>query len=165
TPVESVATAVLSGRPVVVTTGGDNDPTARVWDLATGEQIGAPLEGHGEGLLSVATTTVDGRPVAVTCSWDRSVRVWDLVTHMQIGEPLMDCPTDANEVVTGFVDGRPVAVVSSFTDHTVQVWDLATREQIGDPLVFPEPVTNIKMTSDGQLVVSFGYEIAVLAPR
>jgi WD40 repeat protein len=28
----------------------------------------------------VACTQLDGRPIAVTGSWDRTVRVWDLTT-------------------------------------------------------------------------------------
>ncbi|MEV6395501.1 hypothetical protein AB0M39_12110 [Streptomyces sp. NPDC051907] len=42
--------------------------------------------GHSSRVTAVATTVVDGRPVAVTGGWDKSVRVWDLTTGHQIGK-------------------------------------------------------------------------------
>ncbi|MEU1458376.1 hypothetical protein ABZ455_41045, partial [Streptomyces avermitilis] len=58
-------------------TGGWDD-TVRVWDLASGRQVGAPLTGHTGTVSAVACTVLDGTPVAVICSNDGTVRVWDL---------------------------------------------------------------------------------------
>jgi WD40 repeat protein len=49
-----------------------------MWDLATGQPVGAPLTGHTNGVGAVACTVLDGQPVAVTGSDDHTVRVWDL---------------------------------------------------------------------------------------
>ncbi|MEW1912525.1 hypothetical protein AB0442_29500, partial [Kitasatospora sp. NPDC085895] len=79
----------------------------RVWDLHTGQPLGHPLTGHTDTVLAVACTDVDGTPVAVTGSTDRTVRVWDLHTHqprsrLLAGKVLAMACTD--------VDGTPVAV-------------------------------------------------------
>ena len=51
-----------------------------MWDLATGTPVGDPFTGHGEPVLSVAVAELDGRPVVISGSGDRTVRVWDLAT-------------------------------------------------------------------------------------
>jgi len=61
--VTGVATAILKGRPVAVTTSEDG--TGRVWDLATGRAT-ATLTGHTGWVTGVATAILKGRPVAVT---------------------------------------------------------------------------------------------------
>ncbi|MEV8327684.1 hypothetical protein [Kitasatospora sp. NPDC056731] len=127
----AVATAVVDGRPVVVTGGTDRD--VRVWDLTTGQQIGQPLAAHTGQVGGVATAVVDGRPVALIGSGDRTVRVWDLTTGQQIGQPLAAHTGQVGGVATAVVDGRPVALIGS-GDRTVRVWDLTTGWQIGQPL-------------------------------
>ncbi|MFE7046730.1 hypothetical protein ACFU9X_47540, partial [Streptomyces atratus] len=127
--VRAVATGVVDGRPVAVTSS--NDKIVRVWDLATGKPVGEPLTGHTDWVRAVATGVVDGRPVAVTSS-NNIVRVWDLATGKQVGEPLTGHTDWVRAVATGVVDGRPVAVTSS--NNIVRVWDLATGKQVGEPL-------------------------------
>ena len=61
----------------------------RMWDLAEGPPVGAPLTGHAGPVGAVATATMDSRPVAVTGSDDGTVRVWDLATGRQVGRELM----------------------------------------------------------------------------
>lgn len=60
--VYAVATAVVAGRPVVVSSG--HDTTVRVWDPATGRQIGRMPAGHAYPVWAVATSVVDGRPMS-----------------------------------------------------------------------------------------------------
>ncbi|MEU1182502.1 WD40 repeat domain-containing protein [Streptomyces sp. NPDC005820] len=127
-----LATAMLEGRPVLVT-GSSGDAEARLWDLATGRPVGAPLIGHTEGLTVVATTTLDGRPVAVTGSYDGTVRRWDLGTQEPVGEVLAGRTRHwVGDLDVTVLDGRPV-VVAIVDRGTVCVWDLAT----GRPAVEP----------------------------
>src|SRR5581483_11638215 len=63
----------------VLSCGEDN--TARIWNAATGEQLGPAMEHHGS--VVVARFSGDSRRVA-TASADDTGRVWDAAT----GEPL-----------------------------------------------------------------------------
>jgi len=87
--------------------------------------------------------------------------VWDLATGRPVGEPLTGHTSLVWAVATGVVEGRPVAVSGS-GDETVRVWDLATGRQVGPELVFPAAVCAVAVTSDGRLVVGFGWEVSVL---
>ncbi|MGY4907770.1 hypothetical protein ACWD67_37945, partial [Streptomyces sp. 900116325] len=83
--VTSVAITDMNGRPHIVT-GADN--TVRIWDLATGDQVGEPLTGHDGLVWSMTTVDMNGRPYIVTGADDMTVRIWDPTTGDQVGEPL-----------------------------------------------------------------------------
>ncbi|MER7313334.1 WD40 repeat domain-containing protein, partial [Streptomyces halstedii] len=97
--VNAVACTVVDGRPVAVTASDDH--TVRVWDLATRQQVGAPLTGHTDEVNAVACTVLDERPVAVTGSDDHTVRVWDLVTRRCIDRIPLPAPCKALAVGAG----------------------------------------------------------------
>ncbi|MEV7442944.1 hypothetical protein AB0O22_17625, partial [Streptomyces sp. NPDC091204] len=82
---------------------------------------------------AVACTVLDGRPVAVTTGWDKTVRVWDLATGQSVGKPLTGHTEAVYAVACTVLDGRPVAVTTGW-DKTVRVWDLATGQSVGEPL-------------------------------
>ncbi|MFD0260465.1 caspase family protein, partial [Kitasatospora indigofera] len=83
------------------------------------------LTGHTHIVEAVACSMLDGRPVAVTGSWDDTVRVWDLTTGRAVGNPLTGHNGAVEAVACSMLDGRPVAVTGSW-DDTVRVWDLTT---------------------------------------
>ncbi|MFE9200355.1 hypothetical protein ACFYMH_30550, partial [Streptomyces albidoflavus] len=95
---------------------------------ATGSQVSAAntaiLTGHTDAVNAVATTQMDGSPIAITGSDDHTVRVWDLTTGRTTAT--LTGHTDAvNAVATTQMDGSPIAITGS-DDHTVRVWDLTT---------------------------------------
>jgi WD40 repeat protein len=63
-----------------------SDKTARLWNPATGKQVGQPLTGHTSPAVSVAFSP-DGQLLA-TASGDNTLRLWNPATGEQIGEPL-----------------------------------------------------------------------------
>jgi WD40 repeat protein len=173
--VDVVAVAVLDGQPIAVSTdnnynssaGRYGNDTLRVWDLRTHQQIGAPLTGHSSRVNSVATTVLDGRPIAVSASDDDTLRVWDLRTHQQIGAPLTGHTSQVHSVATTVVNGRPVAIsaggddgYSASADDTLRVWDLRTHQQIGAPLTGHTSYVNAVATT-----VLDGRPVAVSASR
>ena len=92
------------------------------------------LTGHQGTVSAVATSVVDGRPVAVSGGHDGTVRMWDLRDLVQLGEPLDGHRGEVWTVAAGTVDGRPVAVSGGW-DATIRVWDLTTRAPLGEPLL------------------------------
>jgi WD40 repeat protein len=100
------------------------DGMARMWNPATGHQIGAPLVGR----CFLATAVMNGWPVAITDGPPNTLLVWDLTTRELVGDPL-----EGHTAATAVVDGRPVAVTTS-QDETVRIWDLHTQKQIGELL-------------------------------
>ncbi|MFE4330745.1 WD40 repeat domain-containing protein [Streptomyces sp. NPDC056831] len=108
--VERVATALVDGTPVAVTTAG-YDPNPRVWDLTTGRERGEPLHGHRRRIADLAVTTLDDRAVAVTGGDDATVRAWDLHTQTRIRRALRFpyrvhsvTPVDGGALLVGFAD-------------------------------------------------------------
>ena len=133
----ALTTTALDGRPLALTSG--TDMTVRVWDLAAGKPSGEPLSGFEDKVEAIATTTVAGRPVAITCTGsalglaEPAVQVWDLISRRPIGAPLAGHSDAVCAVTTATLDGRPVAVTAG-NDATGRIWDLTTHRQIGAPL-------------------------------
>jgi len=117
----TVATAQLNGRPVVVF--GGNFGSVGVWDLASGDLIGNPIQ--TDKIQSALTTAeLDGHPVIII--GDVAVQVCDLATGNSIGEPFVGHANGVAAVATAQFDGRPVVVSGSY-DYTIRTWNLAAR--------------------------------------
>jgi len=138
--VAAVAVGALpDGTPVIVSSGGYNDGTVRVWRLADGTPVGEPLTGHDEAVLAVAVGALpDGTPVIVSSGGDYSngiVRVWRLADGTPVGEPLTGHFGAVLAVAVGSLpDGTPVIVSGGYGDATVRVWRLADGAPVGEPL-------------------------------
>lgn len=81
-------------------------------------------------MYAVAVGELDGRPVVVSGSEDRTVRVWDLASGAPVGRPFTGHTGPVYAVAVGQLDRRPV-VVSGSGDQRVRVWDLATGAPVG----------------------------------
>jgi WD40 repeat protein len=126
------ALAVSPAEPPVIVSGGV-DHRLKVWDPATGQQLGT-LPGHRDWIRALATGTLPGvGPVAVSASGDGHVGVWDLDRMVAIGAPRNLHPRGVRAVGIAEISGdpRPV-VVSGSTDSAVVVSMLATGERIGE---------------------------------
>ncbi|MBG0827210.1 protein kinase [Planomonospora sp. ID67723] len=149
----TVATARLRDRPVLVSGDGS---TMRVWDLTTGEPVGAPITGHVDGVSSVAVARLGERPVVVSGSDDRTVRVWDLATGDQLGAPFTGHTGWVESVAVTELNGHPV-VVSGGYKGSVLAWDLVTRKPVGTPIDHPAGVESVAVTElDGRQVIVAG---------
>ncbi len=65
---------------------GSDDRTLRLWDAATGEQVGRPFTGHQRAVRG-GRVQPDGTRI-VSGADDNTVRIWDVDSAEQIGGPL-----------------------------------------------------------------------------
>jgi WD40 repeat protein len=91
------------------------------------------LTGHTDNVTAVAVGELDGRPIAVSGSRDRTLRLWDLASGTPIGQPLTGHTDGVLVVAVAEWDGRPI-VVSGGCDQMLRLWDLAAGVPIGQPL-------------------------------
>jgi WD40 repeat protein len=137
----------------IIVSGGA-DETLRLWDAATGRQIGAPLEGHEGYIMSVAFSP-NGRRI-VSGSLDKTLRLWDVETGLQIGAPLTG-HTDGVTAVAFSPDRR--RIVSGSGDRTLRLWNVETGRQIGAPLTgHTDEVRAVAFSRDGLRIVSSSAE-------
>jgi WD40 repeat protein len=99
---------------------GSTDDSARLWDVSTHQQIGAPISGAVNSVSSV-TFSPDVRTLAIA-SYDGTVRLWDVATSQQIGAILTSGDSTAVHSVAFSPDGRTLA--AGYTNGVVQLWDV-----------------------------------------
>ncbi|WP_188193958.1 WD40 repeat domain-containing serine/threonine protein kinase [Nonomuraea sp. SYSU D8015] len=127
-----IAVAVVGARAIAVSQKYDDmrdyRSTVRLWDIATGDQIGATSTEHQQGVRGLAFGWLGDDDVLVTGDGKQNVRVRRLstgvVTHSfntgQIGGiELLACGTARN---------KPI-LVSTHLDATLRVYDLATGKR------------------------------------
>ncbi len=121
---------------------GGADGSVRVWDPATGQQVGAPLTGHPGGVWAVTRLSgLGGRLLLASGGADGSVRVWDPATGRQVGAPLAGHPGPVRAVVGFDGPGGRMLLAHGGSDGSVRLWDPATGRQVGAPLAgHPGPV-------------------------
>ena len=98
-----------------------SDRTARLWDLASGEEL-LKMEGHTSYVLGCALSA-DGRR-ALTCSDDQTARLWDLASGKELvaqrryfSERVRSCALGA----PSFAAGQLPAVLGSGFGHALAI--------------------------------------------
>ncbi|KAG2106974.1 WD40-repeat-containing domain protein [Suillus discolor] len=98
-----------------------------MWDAATGQPLGEPLQGHTLTVFSVSFSS-DGTRI-MSGSQDTTVRLWDATTGQPLGEPLQG-HTGAILSVSFSPDGTRIA--SGSADNTIRLWDAAFGQTCHD---------------------------------
>ena len=129
----------------VVTASGDR--TARLWDAATGQPLGAPL--RHEGGVTSAAFSPDGTRV-VTASRDATARLWDGAT----GQPLGAALRHEGGVTSAAFSPDGTRVVTASRDATARLWDGATGQPLGAALRHEGEVVSAAFSPDGTRVVT-----------
>jgi WD40 repeat protein len=136
------------------------DQTIRLWDVATGQPLGDPLQGHRDWVTNVAFSP-DGQTLASGSwgSWDATIILWDVATRQPIGEPLQSHMGAVNSVAFS-PDGTTLASGSS--DDTIILWDMATGQPIGEPLTgHTDWALSVAFSPDGQTLASGSWDTTI----
>ena len=146
----SVAAAV-SGDGRILAIGAD-DGKIQLWNLNTRTRIGAPLDGSGELVSSLAFSS-DRRTLAVG-SLHGNIQLWDIAKHTPLGDPLSGAVGEAITAVAFSPDGATLAAVPE--TETGHLWDVATHIQVGAPLTprSAEPIGSVAFNPDGRTLVT-----------
>ncbi len=124
------------------------DKTARVWDAATSEQVGKPMQ-HDDYIMR-AVFSKDGRRV-LTCSADNTARLWDAATGEPVGKPMQH-----NHWVLGAVFSKDEQRVLTWSyDSTARLWNAATSEQVGKSMQHDHWVLGAIFSKDEQRVLTW----------
>jgi WD40 repeat protein len=124
----------------------------RLWDVGTGEAVGAPLKGHTSGVYSVAFSP-DGKKLASGLN-DNTVHLWDAETGQAVGAPLKGHPSGVYSVAFS-PDGKKLAL--GLSDNTVRLWDVETGQAVGATLTCTHRVHSLAFSPDGnRLAAKFG---------
>ncbi|MFI0938590.1 WD40 repeat domain-containing protein [Streptomyces sp. NPDC021020] len=116
-----------------------DDGTVRIWDVATGEQVGEPLTGHRSTVFCVCAfpdPDSAGRWLLAGVGGDGKLVLWDPESGRTEGRVIAEYPDSLITVcaVPGYGGtGRSVLAATGY-DGAVALWDSTTGEPVGHPL-------------------------------
>jgi WD40 repeat protein len=137
---------------LAVTTGLSADPDkvapALVWDVRTGQRVGAPLVHHAR--IRSVRFSPDGSRV-LTASDDRTAQLWDTRTGRKQGEALRHRGPVAYAEFSR--SGRWIVTASE--DHAARLWDGTTGEPATvPPLQHEDMVMTARFSHDESVVIT-----------
>jgi WD40 repeat protein/serine/threonine protein kinase len=122
------------------------DGSARVWDVASGLPVSAPL--RHESYVYYAAFSPDGRRL-VTAGQDGKVRLWDAATGQSLLLPLGG---EQAYAATSFAQGR--WLVATLGGNTARVWDGATGQPLTPPLQHKGAIRGASFSPNGRRLVT-----------
>ena len=109
-----------------------------IWDLESGQLVGAPLTGHAARINDILSwTTPFGETRRATASSDGSIRLWDPDAGTQVGRSLTGHAGPVRDMCI-FTTRHGDAWLASVGDEgAIRIWDPDAGRQIGRPLKGP----------------------------
>ncbi len=125
-----------------------DESVVRLWDVATCQEVVAPLAGHRNEILDVAFSPDGSR--LVSASRDQTARLWDAASGKLLKE-LLGHTGDVNRAAFS-PNGQRLATASA--DQTVRLWDGTSGELISVLRGHTGVVWGATFSPDGKLLAS-----------
>jgi hypothetical protein len=123
------------------------DGTLRLWDVATGQQVG-PAMRH-EAAVYGALLTKDEQRI-ISWSEDATLRLWDVATAQQIVPAMKH-----EDWVNGARLSGDEQSILSWSFNVLHLWDTKTGQQIGPAMKHRYLVRAALLTKDGRRILSW----------
>jgi WD40 repeat protein len=103
--------------------------SARLWDVATGRQVGAAMT-PGTGWVTAVTFSPSGKVLATDTEF--SAQLWDVATQRQTGKPIGTlAPVDAAVLEVAFSPDSKILATAGNENGEIRLWNVATHRRIG----------------------------------
>ncbi len=134
------------------------DGTARLWKVATQQQVGGPMDVGRPGTFTGAVAFSPDGNVLATVGAGGQAQLWSVATQRPVGRPMA---AGAGTTVLAFSrDGRILATAGA--DGSVRLWDVATQQEIGEPMTAgTQPVYAAAFSPDGTMLATAGADGSV----
>jgi WD40 repeat protein/tRNA A-37 threonylcarbamoyl transferase component Bud32 len=139
---------------------GSQDHTARLWNLTTGLPIGFPMQHRGPVTCVAFNPVNDG---VITGSFG-SLRFWN-PQHPSAGvrlERTLEHTGAVGAVAFSPRGDRCATGTGAQQSGVIQLWDCSTGRPVGKPVEGPHPISSIKFSPDGKLILTAEGNVAVL---
>lgn len=146
----------LPTGPAVATV--DDAEVVRLWDAATGAEIGEPRAGYTGGAFSSALVPTDIGVVLAAQGYRGAVRLWNPESGAPVGSPLANSGSMHALTAVPTPDGRTLLATGDY-DGTIQLWETdgyAVDPVLGEGLTWFGAIS-MASTSDGREVFVTGH--------
>jgi WD40 repeat protein len=126
---------------------GSDDPTIRLWDTQTGQEV-QKLEGHSSWVRAVAFSP-DGALLA-SGSQDQTIRLWDT----QTGQEVQKLEGHSSWVRAVAFSPNGALLASGSHDLTIRLWDTQTGREVQKLEGHSNGVNVVAFSPDGALLAS-----------
>jgi WD40 repeat protein/serine/threonine protein kinase len=128
-----------------------NDKTAKLWDVASGKEIGEPME-HDGSVRSAQFSPDSHRVVTISGVIEASGR---LTGGVETGAP------DESGAPDGLSAPDETGAASPVGKFTARLWDASSGQPIGEPMQHQREVNSAQFSPDGRRIVTASDDMTV----